>query len=175
MYEYQPRARKRAERTVFLLLLFLGLCLFGFSEIPNIPLPMLYRSLGILSISISLAVHARYIRVSYRYRIEPRDDASADASLDFVVTEHFGRRFRDVMRISVADVEAIIPCTKQNKKSVREAKKGKCCYELTAFLFPTNAVLILFRDGDRLSVARILTDTRLLELLNLNKSNICLA
>ncbi|MBE6602634.1 MAG: hypothetical protein E7637_09075 [Ruminococcaceae bacterium] len=166
MYTYQSKYPKRAEQTLFWLLLFLGLCLFGFSQMYNVPLPMLYRSIGILSISIALAVHARYLRVSYRYSVEPRPDAPSDAPLDFVVTELSHKRIREVMRISVADVTGIIPCTKKNKKTMREAKKGKTRYELTSFLFPPKACLLLFLDGDRQAAARILADEELLKALN---------
>ena len=110
---------------------------------------------------------SRYVMRRYVFRIEPRADAAPDAPLDFVVTEHYGRRVSTVCRISVADIEQIIPITPENRRALTAHQKGRFFYDYTADLFSQNRYLLLVQSGEHRFVARILADERLLMLLKM--------
>jgi len=165
MYEYSPTLTKRKERLISILLLFLGLCLFGFSQVEGIPFPIIYQALGLFSLTATIILISRYLMRRYVYSIVPRENGPADGVPDFVVTEYYGRRISVVCRVSLADVEEILPITKETKKTVREKQKGRLFYDYTADLFSQNRYLLTITDGEHRFSARLLADEELLKWL----------
>jgi len=84
---------------------------------------------------------------------------------DFVVTEYYGRRVTVVCRVSVDDIEEIVPITKENRREWKTKQSGRFFYDYTADLFSQNRFIIVVTDGEHLFTARILADETLLNLL----------
>ncbi len=165
MYEYAPVLPKKKERILMLLSLLLGLSLFGFSQIPSIPFSMIYQLLGFLSLLVFIFFVSRYLVRRYVYRIEPRSDGGAGDAPDFVITEHYGRRITVVCRVSVSDIEEILPITQENQTVIKEKQKGCSIYDYTADLFSQNRYLVTIADGEQRFCVRILADKELLKWL----------
>lgn len=162
MYEYAPVLTKRKERLIAILSLFMGLMLFGFSQINGIPFPVIYQLVGIAFIAAFIILISRYLMRRYVYAIEAAGENTAP---DFVVTEYYGRRISVVCRISVTDIEEILPITRENRKELRAKQKGRFYYDYTADLFSQNRYLITVTDGEHHFCARILADEELIKWL----------
>ena len=165
MYEYAPLLTKRKERMIAILLLFLGLGLFGFSRIPGIPIPVIYQALGMLCLVATVGLVSRYLTRRYTYRVEPRDDGVEDNVPDLVITEHYARRVLVVCRISVADIVEILPITDENQAEIKEKRGKQSFYDYTADLFSQNRYFLTVSDGEHHFCMRILADEELLKWL----------
>lgn len=165
MYQYDPALPKRRERLISIVTLFLGLALFGFSKVNNVPFPVIYQMLGVASLTAFIFLIARYLMRRYVYQVMPRSHAGDGFAPDFVVTEYYGRRVSVVCRISLDDIEQIIPITKENRREWREKQTGKLFYDYTADLFSPNRYLLVVTDGEHRFTARILADETLLNYL----------
>ena len=148
-----------------LLSLFLGLSLFGFSQIKSIPFPVIYQLLGLVSLTAFIILVSRYMMRRYVYRVEPRSDGTPSEAPDFVVTEYYGRRVSVVCRVSVAAIEEILPITRENRKEIKEKQNGRLFYDYTADLYSQNRYLVTVTDGEHRFCARILADEELLKWL----------
>jgi hypothetical protein len=165
MYEYTPALPKRRERLIAILLLFLGVCLFGFSQVNGIPYPIIYQFLALCALTATIILVSCYLMRHYVYSIVPRDGGSETDAPDFVVTEYYGRRISVVCRVSLDDIEEIVPITKQTKKEIKQKQKGRLFYDYTADLFSQNRYLLLITDGEHCFCARLLADETLLKCL----------
>ena len=165
MYEYTPELPKRKERLIAILLLFLGLCLFGFSQVDGIPFPIIYQFLALCALAGTIILVSRYLMRFYVYSIVPREDGREGDAPDFVVTEYYGRRISVVCRVSLDDIEEILPITKDTKKTVRKLQKERLFYDYTADLFSQNRYLLTITDGEHRFCARLLADDTLLKWL----------
>lgn len=164
MYEYAPLLTKRRERLISILLLFLGLGLFGFSQIKGIPFPVIYQMLGVFALTATVILAARYLMRRYVYSVVPQTDEPG-APLDLVITEYYGRRISVVCRVSVSDIEEILPITGDTKKKIREKQQDRLFYDYTADLFSQNRYLVIATDGEHRFCARILANEELLKWL----------
>ena len=165
MYEYTPELPKRKERLIAVLLLFLGLCLFGFSQVNGIPFPIIYQFLALCALAATIILVSRYLMRHYVYSIVPREDDREGDTPDFVVTEYYGKRISVVCRVSLDDIEEILPITKETKKTVRGLQKERLFYDYTADLFSQNRYLLTITDDEHRFCARLLADEELLKWL----------
>ena len=159
MYEYAPALPKKKERLIAILSLLLGLLMFGFSQIGGIPFPVIYQLVGIAFLAVFIIFISRYLMRRYVYTVESRGEGLPP---DFIVTEYYGRRITVVCRISVSDIEEVIPITRENRQELRAKQTGRLFYDYTADLFSKNRYLITVTDGEHRFCARILADDGLL-------------
>ncbi len=167
IYLYEPKLPKKYERLIALITALLGVALFAVSQIPALPIPALYQFLGLVSLTASIVLVSRYLMRRYVYSIEMRTDGGEDAPPDFVVVEHYGRRVSTVCRVSVAEIEEILPLTRENRRQAATLQRGRFFYDYTADLFSANRYLVSVQSGDHLFVARILADEALLRYLQM--------
>lgn len=165
MYEYNPGLTKKRERLISVILLLLGVALFAFSQIKGIPFPVIYQLLALAALTAFIILLSRYLMRRYTYRVMPRSHTGDGMPPDFVVTEYYGRRVTVVCRVSVNDVEEIIPITKENRREWKANQGGRFFYDYTSDLFSKNRFIIVVTDGEHRFTARILADETLLNLL----------
>lgn len=165
MYEYNPELPKKRERLISVILLLLGVALFVFSQVKGIPFPIIYQLLALAALTAFIILLSRYLMRRYTYRIMPRSHTGDDLPPDFVVTEYYGRRITVVCRVSVDDVEEIVPIAKENRREWKSKQGGRFFYDYTADLFSKNRFLIVVTDGEHRFTARILADETLLRFL----------
>ncbi len=177
MYEYRSREKKTAEGLLSALFLLLSAASIGASGVISVPL--LSGILRLVAAGCFLAaawIAATYLFRSYAYCIAQSD--REDGTLDFTVTEHFGKRKRTVCRIAMGDVVEVLPrreATSKSKKQPNDApEEEKRIFSYTGRMFSKEEYRIRIRDFDGEAEIRICADEKLLSLLNSQKSNICL-
>ncbi len=165
MYEYAPISPKKREKTVTFLTSGLAVLLFGFSQIPNIPYPVIYQLLALGAATVAILFTTQYLMRRYVYRVEPREGADENAPLDLVVTEYYGRRVSVVCRISVEDIESVTRVTAGNRRELAAREKGRQGFHYCGEWRAENCYLLCVRHEDAAFFLRILADEMLLSYL----------
>ena len=162
MYEYAPISPKKREKTVAFLTSGLAVLLFGFSQIPSVPFPVVYQLLALASITVAILFATQYLMRRYTYRIEVREGAGEETAPDLVVTEYYGRRVSVVCRISVDDIESVTRVTAENRRELAAREKGLHGYSYCGEWRAENCYLLCVRHEDATFFLRILADKTLL-------------
>ena len=162
MYEYFPKSPKKQEKLVLIGLMIGGFCLYGISQIPDFPFPVIPQLLMVLLLSGVVIVLSRYLVRDFCYRIELCD---AGGTPDFTVTEYFGKRISVVCRISLDDVVELRPITAKEARTQARAQKERRVYDYTCRINPANLYLLTARDGSELYDVRIVADEELVKYL----------
>ena len=162
MYEYAPISPKKREKTVTFLTSGLAVLLFGFSQIPSIPYPVIYQLLALASITVAILFTTQYLMRRYTYRIEPREGAEENAPLDLVITEYYGRRVSVVCRISVEEIESVTHVTAENRRELAAREKGRQGFGYCGEWRAENCYLLSVCHEGTAFTLRILADETLL-------------
>ena len=162
MYEYISKSNKKREKLVVFGLFVLGLLIYGGSLLPHMPIPALIQLLSMAAFVPAAIIAVRCLLTQYVYRVEARDGSDVlDAGRDLVIIEKCGRRLRTVCRIGTETVASMTLVTKENKRTLAEASRGKTVYRYTAELFAQN-VYHLELTGENSGIClRILSDEAL--------------
>ena len=157
-YEYVPTLPKKKEKLLSLFLLLLGAALFLGSMLPGLSLPWILQLLSFAFFVAFVMVFSLCIMRSYVYTVEE----GREGELDFIITEHYGRRRTVVCRVALSSViSADAACTKVEKRAADEKR-----FVYTGVLFDVPRSLVRIEEaGERFSVC-ICADDALLRLLN---------
>lgn len=168
-YEYEDKSPKTRELILTVSFLAAGLCLLFISQIPSIGFPSLYQLGMMVCLVTSIMLFTRYFTRRYVYTVLPREGEEAEASLDFTVTEYYGRRVEVVCRISLADIAAATRVNKQNQAQISERQRKKRVYHYTSHLSSPRLCVLEVQDGEDCFFIRIQADDVLLEKLKFYK------
>ena len=164
MYEYTPTyARKKELLTLATLVLLAGVA-FVASKQERLLLPAVWQLLCVLFLTAAVYLTVRYLLRSYTYRIAPREDGTL-GELDLTVIEQVGRRRDAVCRISLADIEAADPITRENEKRLRAERRGQTTFAYYAELAPEHLCLLTVRDREKRVFVLLQTDEKLCSIL----------
>ena len=161
MYAYRPNFQKKKEKLLCLFLALLGAVLYGSSQIPNAPFPGLIQILGIACFAAAILLISMCLMRRYDYVLEENENGS----YDFIITEYYGRRQMAVCRVSLADIQSVLPLTSETKAQRKSLKKQGKHYSYTGVLFDEKRYLVEMQaHGEHVFVC-ICADETLLNLL----------
>ena len=161
MYAYRPQFEKKKEKLLCLALAVLGVVLYGSSQIPNAPFPGVIQILGMGCFVAAVLVVTMCLMRCYDYVLEENEKGT----VDFIITEHYGRRSMVVCRVSLSDVSRVIPLTKDTGEQRKALKKEGSHYSYTGVLFEEKRYLVEMNAHDEHFFVIICADETLLKLL----------
>ena len=168
-----PTPDKRREKHLVFLLTILGILLFVISGLPGMLLPGLWQLFAVASLAFAIYVLALCLLRRYVYALEPRENAPAEAPLDFTVTELRGKRRTVVARFSVEDLREIRPITDGNRRAVAKEMRGKRCFDYSGVLFAEPTAYIEAEVSGETVFVKILAEERFLGALYAMNSKKC--
>lgn len=168
-----PTPDKRREKHLVFLLTILGILLFVISGLPGMLLPGLWQLFAVASLAFAIYVLALCLLRRYVYALEPRENAPAEAPLDFTVTELRGKRRTVVARFSVEDLREIRPVTEGNRRAVAKEMRGKRCFDYSGVLFAEPTAYIEAEVSGETVFVKILAEERFLGALYAMNSKKC--
>lgn len=157
-----PTPDKRREKHLVLLLAILGILLFALSGLPGMLLPALWQILAVASLTFAVYVLALCLLRHYVYAIEPRENAPAEAPLDFTVTQICGKRRTVVARFSVEDLREIRPVTPGNRRTIAQELRGKRCFDYSGVLFAESTAYVEAEVSGETVFVKIFAEERFL-------------
>lgn len=168
-----PTPDKRREKHLVFLLTILGILLFVLSGLPGMLLPGLWQLFAVASLAFAIYVLALCLLRRYVYALEPRENAPAEAPLDFTVTELRGKRRTVVARFSVEDLREIRPITDGNRRTVAKEMRGKRCFDYSGVLFAEPTAYVEAEVSGESVFVKILAEERFLGALYAMNSKKC--
>ena len=162
MYAYRPQFEKKKEKLLSLSLAFVGVVLYGSSQIPGAPFPGLIQILGIAFLAVAILIISMCIMRRYDYVLE----ADENGKTDFIITEYYGRRTMVVCRVRLSDVCSVLPITKDTEEQRKALKKEGTHYSYTGVLFEEKRYLVEMNAHGEHVFVTICADERLVELLS---------
>ena len=162
MYAYRPQFEKKKEKLLSLSLAFVGVVLYGSSQIPGAPFPGLIQILGIAFLAVAILIISMCIMRRYDYVLE----ADENGKTDFIITEYYGRRTMVVCRVRLSDVCSVLPITKDTEEQRKALKKEGTHYSYTGVLFDEKRYLVEMNAHGEHVFVTICADERLVELLS---------
>ena len=161
MYAYRPQFEKKKEKLLCLALAILGVVLYGSSQIPNAPFPGVIQILGVGCFAAAVLVVTMCLMRRYDYVLEGNEKGT----VDFIITEYYGRRSMAVCRVSLSDVCSVLPLTKETADEYKALKKQGKHYSYTSVLFDEKRYLVeMNAHGEHVFVC-ICADETLLNIL----------
>jgi hypothetical protein len=161
MYAYRPKFQKKKEKLISGFLTALGIVLYFTAHIPGAPYPAFIQLAAFVCLAGMILLVSMCIMRSYEYAIEE----TKDGKIDFVITEHYGRRTTVVCRVSLSDVQSVLPLTSETKEQYKALKKQGSHYSYTGVLFDEKCYLVeMHAHGEHVFV-RVCADETLLNLL----------
>ena len=171
-----PTPDKRREKHLVFLLTILGILLFVISGLPEMfgdSMLWIWQFFAVASFAFAIYVLARCLLRRYVYALEPRENAPAEAPLDFTVTELRGKRRTVVARFSVEDLREIRPITDGNRRTVAKEMRGKRCFDYSGVLFAEPTAYIEAEVSGESVFVKILAEERFLGALYAMNSKKC--
>ncbi len=156
MYSYSPKLNKRREKILCAILAALTVLFLLPTYHPQTPYRVLFHMGALAALTAALLVAIRYLARDYTYSVEAADNGSEIP--DLVITERYARRISVVCRISVSEIEAITPLTKQSREQLRETVGTLPTYTYTAQMGMDHQYLLTVQTGESHFFLRILAD-----------------
>jgi hypothetical protein len=161
MYSYSPIFNKKKEKLITLFMGIFGAVAFGVSSLPFVIFPILFQLLSIVGFGGMIMVGTLCLMRRYTYEITENDGGT----LDFIITEYYGRRVTVVCRVALSSVQSVLPLRADTKEQFEALKKGRTVYTYTGVLFDEEQYLVgMEAHGERFFV-RICADATLAQAL----------
>ncbi len=151
MYEYAPKFAKKKEKLLTALVLVIGLLIYFVSFIPGVPYGALFQIAGVCGIAAMILLFSMVVARNYVYAIEEDEDGS----LDFIITELYGRRRMVVCRVSLTSVSMALPRTEETRAQLSSEKSGKRIYNYTGVLFDEERYYLRITEGGETFLVQI--------------------
>ncbi len=162
MYAYRPQFAKKKEKLLAWFLIALGFVLYISAHIPGAPFPGVIQILAVGSFAGAILLISMCIMRRYDYVLEETEKGS----IDFIITEYYGRRQMVVCRVGLSDVCSVLPLTKETEEQYKALKNEKNRYSYTGVLFDEKRYLVeMNAHGEHIFVI-ICADECLAELLS---------
>jgi hypothetical protein len=161
MYAYRPTFKKKKEKLLAWFLTALGIILYITARIPGAPVPGILQILGVFCLAGMILLVSMCIMRRYEYVLEQNDDET----VDFIITEYYGRRTTVVCRVSLAEVCSVLPLTKETEEQYKALKKQGTHYSYTGLLFDEKRYLVEMQAHGEHIFIRICADETLRGLL----------
>ena len=159
MYAYRPNFEKKKEKLLSLALAILGAVLYGSSQIPNAPFPGLIQILGVGCLAGMVLVVSMCVMRRYDYVLEENEKGT----IDFIITEYYGRRQIIVCRVALNDVSSVALYTRELKDAILKEKHK--VYSYTGVLFDENRFIVEMNAHDEHFYVIVCADETLSKLL----------
>ena len=137
MSEYTSPAKKAREIATAIMLFGLAIGIYYLSQIPGVPLPVLFQTASVLLLTFAVLVITHFVMRRYTCRLEQNQKGS----VDFVIVEHYGRRDTVVCRVYASQILFAARRTAESRKASAEKRKGKPFYRYTANFSTSDRVL----------------------------------
>ena len=160
-----PTPDKRREKHLVFLLTILGILLFVISGLPGMfgdSVLWIWQFFAVASLAFAVYVLALCLLRHYVYAIEPRENAPAEAPLDFTVTQICGKRRTVVARFSVEDLREIRPVTPGNRRTIAQEMRGKRCFDYSGVLFAESTAYVEAEVSGETVFVKIFAEERFL-------------
>ncbi len=157
MYDYRPQRSNYTAHLVVLWLFLLSAASFISSAfVPKFP--ALLQSLGLLLLVPAIQLIARYMAVSYLYRLHTLEDGTTDLE---VFSYRGGDKMQLVCRVGLYEITGTAAFCKEN----RRAPKGLHRYNYSPDLSPKAALVLSVTNGDGDCEILLCPDERMREIL----------
>lgn len=158
LYEFEPRLKKIREKIIMSVCLLLSSLSYGVSGF--LPYPALYQLLAVILLTVAVLVIVRYLLRDYVYAIHADEDGDG---CELVIVEILGKKQTVVCRVSLADVEKMLPCALFLKS---EGKRKGEIYRYVSEMFPEDAFFLEVSNSEKHFFVEILADQRLSQLIS---------
>ena len=158
LYEFEPRLKKIREKIVMSVCLLLSSLAYGVSNF--LPYPSLYQLLAVILLTVAVLMIVRYLLRDYVYAIHA--DENGEAS-ELIIVEIMGKKQSVVCRVSLADVDKMIPCALFLKSELRRQTE---IYRYVSEMVPENAFYLEISSAGKQFVVEILADRTLEKLIS---------
>ncbi len=162
IYEYSPVLPKKKEKLLCWLFLLLGASLFVGSMLPGLSFRWILQLFSFAFFVAFVMLFSLCIMRSYVYTVEE----GREGSLDFVITEYYGRRRTVVCRVALHSVRSVVAYGKSNPKIASQKTASQKKFVYTAVLFDTPRYLVEFEEAEERFCVCICADDKLLQFLN---------
>ena len=157
MYDYRPpRSNYNAHLVVLWLFLLSAASFISSAFVPKFP--ALLQSLGLLLLVPAIQLIARYMAVSYLYRLHTLEDGTTDLE---VFSYRGGDKMQLVCRVGLYEITGTAALGKEN----RRAPKGVHRYNYSPDLSPKDALVLSVTNGDGDCEILLCPDEKLQEIL----------
>ena len=161
MYSYRPSFKKKKEKLLAALLGAFGTAMFVTGALPvNLP-PLWFQLAAIAGYAGMIMVISLCLMRHYTYEITENDGGT----LDFIITEYYGRRITVVCRVALSAVQSVLPLRADTKEQFEALKKGKTVYTYTGVLFDEEQYLVGMEAHGEHFFVRICADATLARVL----------
>ncbi len=158
LYEFEPRLKKNREKIVMSVCLLLSSLAYGVSNF--LPYPALYQFLAVILLTVAVLMIVRYLLRDYVYAIHA--DENGEAS-ELVIVEIVGKKQTVVCRVSLADVDNMLPRAAFLKSELRRQTE---IYRYVSEMFPENAFYLEISNEEKQYVVEVLADRTLENLIS---------
>ena len=158
LYEFEPRLKKIREKIVMSVCLLLSSLSYGVSGF--FPYPALYQLLAVILLTVAVLVIVRYLLRDYVYAIHADEDGDG---CELVIVEILGKKQTVVCRVSLADVEKMLP---RNIYLQTRSKQKTEVYHYVSEMFPEHAFYLEASNGEKYFFVEILADQGLSQLIS---------
>ncbi len=170
MYRNSPVPKNTVAKIYTLIMLIGGLVLFVSANYIEYIFPWLVQCFGVILIGAAIYIASVYLLKRYTFSVEDfeREDEDGDISRSFRfrISEMKGNRNITVCLIEMGDIKACRTVDPENRKKVREERRGKNKYSYdTAFAAPRQLELQIKLDGEDISML-ITYDPELIGVMN---------
>ena len=156
-YDYRPlRKGYTAHIVVLWLFLLSGACFVCSGFVPRFP--ALLQCLGVFLLLPAIQLIARYLAVSYLYRLTTLEDGTTDLE---IFSYRGGDRMQLVCRVGLYEITASAPLSKEN----RRAPRGLHRYGYSPDLCPPSALVLSVTNADGDCEILLCPDEKMTEIL----------
>ena len=153
LYEFEPSLKKIREKIVMSVCLLLSSLAYGVSNF--LPYPALYQLLAVILLTVAVLMIVRYLLRDYVYAIHA--DESGEVR-EFVIVEVMGKKQSVVCRVSLADVDNMLPRADFLKS---ERRRQMEIYRYVSEMFPENAFYLEIANEEKRFFVEVLADRTL--------------
>ena len=172
MYKKIPKTKKLAASFFVMVLMGVGIFMFGVGSVGLIAAPVIAQFIGVIFLTTGIYIMSTKVLKEMVYSISLTDREVSEeeialggnrAKYDFIVAQHKG--FRDIVnvRVGLDEVTEAVEINRLNRAEYRKADKNKKRYAYDTQFAPARQLRVQVNDD----IVLFLTyDKELLELLN---------
>ena len=143
MKEFIPNRSNTLSKQVTMGLFIISLVAMFASGLPGLPYRSVMQTIALIILATAIAMLGRFEFKMYTYAILTDEDGRPD----LVVTEVKRRSRIAVCRVSIDGISDAIEITKENKKQLKEMRKGRKSFNYCIDLAPARSICIVANEG----------------------------
>ena len=143
MKEFIPKRSNTLSKQITMGLFILSLVAMFASGVPGLPLRSVMQTVALIVLATAIAMLGRFEFKTYTYTVSTNDDGK----LDLVVTELKRRSRITVCRVSIDGISEATEITAENKKQLKEMRKGRKSFNYCIDVAPARSICIIANEG----------------------------